>query len=530
MLCVSRGLAITVKSNGGIDNSTCCQSSVVPCKSIAIAFSCISNKTIGSPSVILLNGVVSLNGKTELIIPKDYNVTIKSQTAVPAAVNCESSSSMLLLRSNGGGASVVFRNILVRNCGPKVPSAVLIEGPLNAEFKNCTFINNICSGLNSRDANLTVINSKFYNNTANRSANSETDFKFGKNSLGGGLGIMFHKGIGLKVHIISSTFIRSVRFANFDPNDQKQGTGKTKMLSNYHGSGSGLFVVSTLASHDNSVIIKTCSFEENTGTYGGGLIATFDQNSTRNSIFIENCTMAKNSVSLTGGGLLISSWDRAHNNMVTLRDCSIFSNTAMGGGAMKIIYNSIDPSSMNRGGSLDFQMHNCNVFDNEAMSGSALRLLSNIPSGRVPQLLPKLFNCTLSRHGPARGSKEYPGAILSTKVGIEFHGTNYLTNNTQGSAIHISSGTLHIKGILSFDRNIGLLGGAAYLADASRIMLYPESYLRISNNHAKFKGGGLFVEATALQEVTYPYNPGCFLQYSEARVLPSLWKVNLSLL
>ena len=522
----SIGHAITVKPNGGIDNSTCCQSSVRPCKSLAYAFACISRKTVGSPSVISIEGAASLIGRTELIIPKNYNVTVESQTAVPAVISCDSNNSMLFVRSNGERASVAFRNVLVRNCGAMVPSAVLIEGPLNAQFNNCTFINNTCSGLNIRDANLTVIKSQFRDNIANRSANSESDFIFGNTSLGGGLGIIFNKGIGNKVNILSSNFARGVRFANFDPSDPNNRKGKTKMLSNYYGSGSGLSIVNTFHSQDNSVIIKNCNFEENHGTYGGGLFLTFDHDSTGNSILVENCTVARNFVTLTGGGLLISSWDRAHNNMVILKECNIFLNNAMGGGAMKVIYNNIDPSNMNREGLMRFQMHNCNIFNNIAMSGSALRLLSIIPSRRVPLLLPKLYNCTISGHSPVRGSKEYPGAILSTKVGIEFHGINYLINNTQGSAIHMSSGTIHVKGHLVFDHNRGRLGGAAYLVDHSIIRLYPGSYLRFSSNHASFRGGGLYVEVTALQEVTYPYNPGCFIQYSEAHRPPSEWKVS----
>ena len=529
-LLLSRSVAIKVKSYDGVDNSACCQSSVRPCKSLAFAFSCISNNTSGSPSIISVDGVASLVGRTELIVPEDYNVTVESQSVVPAVISCESSTAMLLVRSKGGGASVAFRNILVRNCGPNVPSAVLIEGPLNAEFSNCTFINNICSGLNSRDANLTIRDSRFRNNIANQSASFAIDFAFGNTSLGGGLGVMFDKGIGLKVQITSSDFTLGSSFVNYDPNAVSHDTGKTRLLSTYYATGGGLSVISTFHSHDNSVVIRNCNFEHNRGTYGGGLYFAFAHNSTRNSVLVENCTVARNFVSLTGSGLLISSWDRAHNNTLILKGCNIFSNNAMGGGAMKVIYNNIDPSNVNRGGLMDFQMHNCNVFDNVAVSGSALRLLSTTPSGHGPQLLPKLYNCTISGHRPARGSKEYPGAILSTNVGIEFHGRNYLTNNTQGSAIHISLGTIHVRGILVFEHNIGLLGGAAYLADASKVRLYPGSYLRISNNHAKFSGGGLFAEATALQEVQYPYNPGCFLQYSEEETPPSLWQVKFILL
>ena len=141
-------------------------------------------------------------------------------------------------------------------------------------------------------------------------------------------------------------------------------------------------------------------------------------------------------------------------------------------------------------------------------------------------MLPKLYNCTIGGNSPNRDSKEYPAAILSNKVGIEFHGINHVINNNQGSGIHVSSATLHLKGVLIFEHTIGY-EGAAYLAGTSQILLYPDSYLRISNNHAERRGGGLFVEVTASWQATYEYNPSCFLQYYEADTPPSKWRVYL---
>ena len=523
-LLVLKTSAITVKWNGGTSDPSCCMNSSLACKYLSNAFSCISNRLVRSHSNILIDGIASVMGKIELIVPKDYNVTILSKSASQVIINCESSRSMLVVKSNGGG-KVTFRNIIVQNCGPNVPSAILIEGPLNAEFENCTFINNICSGINSRDANLKVTNSLFKSNIANQSNSFDIDFEFGNTSLGGGLGVMFHKGGGNKVEIISSNFILGSTFVNTDLNAVSHDLGKKKVLANYYAGGGGIAIINAFDSHNNSVVIRNCKFEQNRGTFGGGLFLTFVHNSTQSSILIENCTVAKNFASLTGGGFLISTWDKADNNTIVLKSCNIFSNKAMVGGAMKVIYNNFNPFHKNKGVSIDFQVRNCNVYDNIAISGSALRLLSNIPPGRIPPLLPQLHNCTIRGHRPARNSKEYPGAILATKLGIEFHGENYLVNNTQGSAIYISSGTLHVRGILVFQHNSGLHGGAAYLADTSKLTLYPGSHLKISNNHANFRGGGLFVESTTLREVTYPYNPGCFLQYSEAKTPPSKWEV-----
>lgn len=514
--------------NGGLDSSSCCLSFASPCETLEYAFSCIANGTSGSPAEILIDGVASINRTINFTIPTGYNVSVKSRTEANAEIKCTSSRAVLELRSNGV-SDISFKGILIHNCGPEVPAAILIEGPLNARFDHCTFENNTCSGLNVRDANVLIKNSKFRNNIANASNSFEIDFEFGKTSLGGSLGIMFDKGVGNQVEIISSNFSHSKSFVNRGRYAVSHDTGKQRLLSNYYASGGGLSVINTFDSKENTVIIKECNFEHNRGTYGGGLFLTFVHNATGSRVLLENSIVANNFVSLTGGGLLISSWDRAYNNSVDIKNCHIFSNNAMGGGAMKVIYNSIDPYSESKVGSLNFKMQNTNIYGNRATSGSALRLLSNAPAGRIQPILPKIVDCVIKGHRPARGSKEYPGAVLSTKLGIEFIGTNYLLDNVQGSAIYISSGTIHVKGTLIFHGNIGAQGGAAYLADTSRIKMYPGSYLNISKNHANFRGGGLYVEATTLQDVIYPYNPGCFLQYSEAKIPPSKWQVSLQL-
>ena len=516
--------AITVNSVGGMDVTTCCRSPGLACRSLSYALSCISNNSSASPTDVLVDGDASFEGRTEFTIPKDRSITISSKSSTPAVIKCKSGNSMLVVRSNGG-ASVLFRNIIVRECGPNVPSAILMEGALKATFENCTFMNNLCSGLNIRDASLTVNNSRFIHNIANQSSSFDIDFAFGNTSLGGGLGIMFDKGMGSKVEILSSDFMFGSAYFNKDPDAVSHDTDKAKLLANYYATGGGLSVINTFESKDNAVIIRNCSFMQNKGTYGGGLFFTFVHNSTGNSILVQNCTVAHNFASHTGGGILVTSWDKSHNNSVNMKNCNIFSNNAMGGGAVKVIYNSIDPFNENRGGIIDFQMHNCNIVENKAMSGSALRLLSHLPFGLTPSLVPKIYNCIISGHSPARGSKEYSGAVLSTKLGIEFYGNTFLLNNTHGSAIHISSAIIHVRGTLVFQGNIGQQGGGVYLAESSKITLYPDSYLKFDKNHADFRGGGVYVEVVTIREVVYPFNPGCFLQYSEKRTPPSKWKV-----
>lgn len=522
------GAPISISSNG-TDQQECCTLRNMSCGSLSFALSCISNKTTPSPVTLIIEEGTSIDKQINFLIPSNYNVSVSgSLQNRDASLHCSDGNSTLNIKASGMMKSfITFNGVRFQNCGPLVPAAVLIDGTngvLSAEFEKCTFANNSCSGLNARDVDLTIKNSVFMHNFANQTNSFDIDFEFGKTSLGGSLGVMF-QGNSHKVQVSSSMFKMSETFVNKDVNVVSHNTNKVTVLSNYYASGGGMSVIHAFNSSDNKVDIKDCNFHENKGTYGGGLFLTFIHNSTGNQLSLAGSTVFNNHVSQTGGGILVSSWDQAHNNSIKVVSCNISANTAMGGGAMKIIYNSKDPRNVDRGGIVAFEMHNSTVFENTATSGSALRLLSNLPPGRSSPILPKFYSCNFSGHRPTSNSKEYPGAILSTKLGLEFYENNTLSYNSQGSAIYISSGTIHVKGTLIFYKNRGMQGGAAYLADLSKIVLYPGSHLQLIENHADFRGGGLYVEATTLRETTYPYNPGCFLQYSEAKVPPSKWQV-----
>eukprot|EP00794_Sanderia_malayensis_P019851 gene19851-21793_t len=522
-----------IVSSSGNDGVQCCNNNKTTnstCRSLNYALQeCISSKTLATTITgvnqvdILIDKDAFITGKERILLSNQYNINISSMSG-KSTLYCSSGNSMLLLSTtNGSNFTVSFKGVKFRDCGPLVPSAVLAYGPMNLAFHDCIFSNNLCSGLNVIDTNLTVRNSLFSHNYANQTNSFAIDFKFGNTSLGGSLGVMFQNGMDCSVEIHSSRFLFSEAYVNRQESVISHDTGKVRILANYYATGGGLSVIHAFNSSKNRVKIKSCHFEGNRGTYGGGLFLSFIHHTTGNQLELENCSITKNLVSQTGGGVLFSSWDWAHDNSASLKDCNITKNDAMVGGAMKIIFNSKDPFDADRSGLIRFSMHRVQISENTAMSGSALRLLLNLPLGRVAPVLPSLVNCTIHGHKPSRNSKEYPGAILSTRLGIEFSGENVLSSNIQGSAIYVSACTIHVKGKLVLKNNKGKQGGAIYVADTSKLILYPHSHLVITGNHADFRGGGLYVEAVALQETTYPYNPGCFLQYSQAKVPPSQW-------
>ena len=529
---------IIISSNGE-DSFSCVQNvsapsiKPIPCKSIDYVFQLVSNGTLRSPLEVHTDEEVDINNHTELKIPNDYQVTIKPMTKAgnqlhATVFRCSNSNASVAIKplQNGDNAVIAFLNISFTNCGPNVPAAVLVDGPISVSFRNCTFIHNYCSGLNVRDANLIVNHCIFMHNYANQTTDFAVDFVFGKTSLAGSLGLMFEQGSGFEVHIDSSVFKWSTSYVN--PNEYviSHDTGeKIRNLSNYYAIGGGIGAVHAFNSNGNLVNITNCHFDNNTATYGGGIYWIFLHHSSDNRIYVSNSVISRNYVSQTGGGILFVGWDKAHNNSGIFTNCNISYNDAMSGGGLKVTFNNKDPHDPNKGGILKFELRKCFLNWNTAMSGSALRLMLNLPIGAIVPQLPKFSDCAFENHKPSRDSKEYPGAILSSRLGFTFEGTNTFKSNVQGSAIYSSHCSIHVKGSVQFVKNRGKDGGAIYLADISNIILYPGSTLLFERNQADFRGGALYVESTALKETTYPYNPSCFFQYSVPKVRHSEWKV-----
>ena len=525
-------MKVRVNGNLGEDSINCLNNSI-PCKSLEHVFQFLNkpdNQTSDSHFEISIDQkIIHLAKRIRLIALDNYKVHLGPGQVggmqLPESTIISNSNNAMIEIHPSSKATVIFRKLSFTNFGPNVPAAVLINGPISVTFEQCNFFDNHCSGLNVRDSNLVIRKSNFSDNLANQTNDFDINFSFGNTSLAGNLGIMFEMDGGYYVSIDTCRFERGRAYTNDNEYVISHDTGVKRILSNYYAIGGGVGIVHAFSSKRNTVNITKCHFESNSATYGGGLFLTFIHNTSYNKVFIGESVITKNNVSQTGGGILFSSWDNAHNNGAFFSDCEVSYNDAMGGGGMKIIYNNKDPNNPNQGGALEFQMRRCKIYTNTAMSGAAVRLLFNLPIGRIVPVLPKFVDCTFQGHKPSRNSREYPGAILSSRLSFELEGLNEFISNIKGSAIYMSYSSIHVKGALKFIKNHGRYGGAIYLADVSNIILYPSSSATFTRNQADFQGGALYVQATTLQETTYPYNPGCFVQYSIPKTKHSQWKV-----
>lgn len=429
-----------------------------------------------------------------------------------------------------GRGTINVTGITFSNCGSQVAAAVVLFN-MNATFQHCTFMDNSASGINAIDSNISIQNSTFLRNNAQNVAKKFKDgFVFGKTNIGGAIGIMFHNGSHHRVEIKNcairenSAFVKNSKFTSTHPTKDKK-----RILSNYFTLGGGISILHAFNSNNNTVVIADSVVEKNSATYGGGIFVTNVHNATDNKVFLSNLIISKNYVTQTGGGFIFSNWDYSHRNFFKMVNTIVKMNQAMMGGGTKLIQNNRHPNRESfRSGTVTIEIHKTVFTQNIAKSASAIRLLFNQPIGFVAPVIPVFKDCIIETNYPDDNSREYLGAVISSRLGLVLTGRSTIQNNYGGSAIYISQAELHVKGYISFLNNRGKFGGAIYVADISRIVMYPKSELCFHGNKADISGGALYVESSNFVETMYPYNPGCFLQYCTAKTPPSEWNAKLT--
>ena len=347
-------------------------------------------------------------------------------------------------------------------------------------------------------------------------------------NLGGAIGIMFQHAINGRVIINNCDIKGNTAFVNNASFVNTHATNNKRILSNYYTLGGGLSIIHTHGAHHNIVKVTNCNIEKNMATYAGGIFVTFVHNATENSVYMRNLTIKDNFASQTGGGFICSSWERSHNNSFDLHESIVTDNEAMTGGGAKLILNNRNPFRPEEAaGIIRIKIAKTHFVRNYAKSASAIRLLFNLPNIMAPPIIPVLEDCNISYNKPVEGSKSYLGAIISTRLSFALIGRNISMRNTAGSVVYISNAEVHMMGNTFFYYNQGKYGGAMYIADRSKLILHPSSLLHFEGNQADIHGGALNVESSNYVETMYPYNPGCFLQYSEPKTPPSNWTVSV---
>lgn len=289
----------------------------------------------------------------------------------------------------------------------------------------------------SRNNIIVVAGCSFYNNTASR--------------WGGAFFASIHDSASNnRIILRNSTFIH-----NFSPS----GNGGASYMGFQCGKTQKICL-------DNTYLLHSCLFQNNTAKYGGGSVFT----STR----IYNSKVST----------------RFYNN-VTHYNCTWANNSAHYGSAVAIIPDTWSLLAMGAFPSPVFE--DCIISSNYVMErevgGSRLR-------------------------EPYQQSTMGVGALYCTLYNKQFSGKLLMESNN-GSAILGSSCSLTFQrhSIINFYKNSGYLGGALHLLGYSTIYIKEHVSLTFSKNTAETNGGAIYYQSSDIIEHAYSYN--CFISKTE---------------
>jgi len=335
---------------------------------------------------------------------------------------------------------------------------------------------------------------KFANNVAVNVKNVETESTARQHT--GRHFQQFGSGAGLSINLRGS--IHNVSFS----------VQSCSFINNTAVWGGGIHFMVLNNSKRNQFIVETSHFDNNhcpynatmtsTGTGGGGIRFQFFPNYGSNyshSVLLKDCTFTNNSA-YYGGGFSISLVREKDVHMSTTNvmivNCTWDNNSARTGSAVDIFLN-------------DFPI---GIVPNACITNCTFRNNSN-----------NFLLNSINLLGV--------GALYTRSVPIQFYSTNIFTGN-QGSAIAATGARFifYNHSVAIFENNTGRQGGAIALLGVSYIELRDYTTLTFFGNQAIVKGGAIYSLVTSERDFINSQN--CFILYHDANMPPYNWKTNIS--
>ena len=244
-----------------------------------------------------------------------------------------------------------------------------------------------------------------------------------------------------------------------------------------------------------SVIVNNSRIIAGTGNRGGGLrfwstimatikeeISHYQMVGQHHTILqILNTRFVENHAHSGGGALCISHYETNQTDLITrhifLKNCTFSGNT-------------IPPSG----------------------NGAAVKVVRYKTLGYLSHLSPQfeiIFqNCSFSNNTILHDKRDtFIGATVDvfTMVKATFRDCNFTKNNS--TALSLVDSNLVLEGIILFDGNRGINGGALRFCDTSLVYIENNTHIKFYNNHAKNSGGAIYAQQRCLD-----MTPPCFFQ------------------
>ena len=308
------------------------------------------------------------------------------------------------------------------------------------------------------------------------------------------------------------------------------------------GRGGGLSIYVKGDSYDNVFEIVHCDFERNNATWGGGMLAEFQDHTANNTLHIVNSSFINNECYYTptsgtgGGGMRLGhcvyhkSKYSVQGNIINIDNCHFSENKALNGGGLSI--------SVARQDTTSDKLAQINIthgifFHNTARLGSAVHI-----DGFALILLGLVADVHMTRPFFEANTAEYLipldlenheslpyqaglGAVYVHEVNLMFHESATFYKNI-GSALAAVHTRLCFRDCnATFSGNHGNKGGAIALLGGSFLMIDENTQMTFDDNNAMVQGGAIY--NTYISRENMDSYSHCFIRHTDAFRHPDDW-------
>ena len=379
--------------------------------------------------------------------------------------------------------SQFIRNRVPISCQDDIPGG----GGVYIEFTYClpsTTNFSTCVPTNHSDANYTIDNCRFINNTGTTIKDPTTKYIFPIGSCHQ----QFGRGGGLSMH--------------------------------FKGNAT-----------NNSIMITNCTIEDNMAVWGGGMLVDLLDSAQSNHIVIKDVNFANNSIPIetgTGGGALrINYFPQVDNaaNIVSVTECKFDGNSAYFGGAI-----SLSPKQENGAcvATNKINFNRCVWQNNHAHIGSAIDLSSYFNELGGLSTFAVFKNCSFIGNSHMKISDTElhigMGSFHSDGISFSFEGDNYFIGNS-ATALMVTHARVEFKesAKAEFVDNKGYRGGAMALLGNTWLNMHPNTEVLFTRNWADDKGGAIYYVSAGVRDVN---SRKCFIRYHDFQIFPADWNTS----
>ena len=534
-------------AEAGTNSPDCIHSGKVsPCRTIQHAYNetmvQITNVTEYIKFVFMndrynLTGALILNREAKFVKNIEFTSTLRTNITGICEdavfwIGCNTTSTFPCISYD-----VEFSNLNFKQFSCKLPAVLVVFNINYLSLHDCSFYQNNRSAINLLDTSVVLHKVDFSDNSGNANFKGQgvkisSSFPLSNFSNGGAVAFVFRDGHRKFVNISSCSFFSNSAAVNLE----LPYVGHSLTDTQFPRVGGGVLLLFMGNCTDVYVTFVTSNFFGNTAYAGGAVAIISEFKASANNVSFINCKFLYNVAKFTAGAILFSSWDFAERNILIIIGCTIHLNKAMYSGAVKYVINIVQSRNGMGPSVLGLEIINSSVCGNIAETGSAVHIITSAFTDRQKLSPARIVDSVFCQHDCAGDNNkkesvsQYGGTILIHNFDLVFIGNNEIKNNKAACGLFASNANIHVNGSLNITRNVASYsGGGMVLADTSHLILYPGSHLRFEENNAGARGGALAVFSIGMPNVTYIYNPYCFLQYSIPNQPYSKWDVSRQL-